>query len=1549
MLKMSGQSVKGYELRERIGAGGFGAVYKAYQPLVRRDVAIKVILPQYVNQPDFIRRFESEAQLIARLEHPFIVPLYDYWREPDGAYLVMRWLPGGSLRDKIKKGPMAVDAVSRVLDQIASGLAVAHRRGVVHRDIKPDNILLDEEHNAYLADFGIAKHQSISSPEATGIVAGSPAYLPPEQFTSEEPTAQGDIYSLGIMLFELLVGEVPYSDSSMSGMIYRKLNEPIPELDIKRPELAAHPILDTVLKRACALSPRDRYPDVSSLAEAFRQAANVAQVSDVLAPLGTGVWESSTSRDTTLLDLSGNTLILTDDLVLDESTTLIDIPVEKQIALENPYKGLRAFQEADAADFFGRASLVDQLVERLCEPHPFARFLAVVGPSGSGKSSVVKAGLIPRLRTGALPNSANWYYVEMAPGPSPLVELGTALRSIAVNPPGDLEQQLATDTAGLARLVNQIVPEGTELVLVIDQFEEVFTLLQDEPQRVHLMRALIQAVTDPNSRIRIIVTLRADFYDRPLMYPGFSDALRKRTEVVIPLTPEELRETILRPAQRVQLGLEAGLIDAIVGDVASQPGALPLLQYALTDLYETCKGHPLTLRAYREGGQVMGALARRADEIYHGLGDDGRESARQLLLRLVTLGEGVEDTRRRAQWAELPDDDETRRVIDVMARYRLLTIDRDPITRSPTVEVAHEALIRTWERLREWLQTSREDLRTQRRLAAAATEWQNAKRDPSFLASGARLEQFGEWSKKTTIALNRNETEYLRTSLAERDRQARAEEARKAREAATARLARNFQRVTAVLAIVGVLAVGAGIFAGVRASDAEQRVSLAAQTLTPVPQTLVAAQSTLSASNIRATEIARQVQRGERRIDALQIASSANLLLASDAGNAELAALLSISSLRTEYTYQAEAASWDAASRLASIRRYTGHSQGILAVAYSPDGKQILTGSADNTAILWDVQTGAQLRTFKGHTAIISGVAFSPDGKQILTGSADKTARLWDVQTGTEIRQFKGHTEAITAVSFSSDGKRVLTGSQDMTARLWDAQTGTEIRQFKGHTGKVNAAAMSSDGKRVLTGSDDKLAIWWNADTGEQIRAFREAKAPILAVAISANNKVAALSSADAYLSLWDATTDSVGFNLELSNDVIYGLAFSPDGSVLLGAGDNHSIVAFPGTLPTSEPQSEQAKTLRAPFSGHDGRVTSVAFSPDGKTFVSGSEDGTARLWRADMSSLFRETAPQPSELHGVSVSPDGKFLLTAGGDGEVQLWDAATLANVRTFSGHEDAVTAALFTPDGKRVFTTSWDKTARLWDAQTGAEIRKFEGHTDYILCAALSPDGKWAVTGSTDRTARVWDLESGQTLRTLTGHAGQINAVVVSSDGKRILTGSADKTARLWDAQTGALIQTLTLTDSEVTVVAFSPDAKLILAGSSNGTVQLWSADGSVVGQLSGHTGAVSAAVFSPDGKLILTGGADKTARLWDVQSRTEIRRFTRHGGPVLGAAFSPDGQALFTVGNDGMVHRWDTRLDDWITQVCGLVLRDYTTQERSQYALSGSQATCPQFAK
>ena len=740
-----GLAIRGYELREQIGEGAFGVAYRAYQPAVGREVAIKVIRPALANDPNFIRRFEAEAQLVARLEHPHIVPMYDYWREPDAAYLVMRLMRGGSLAEVLAERALSPAQATAVADQLSAALDVAHRSGVVHRDIKPANVLIDDDGNAYLCDFGIAVgDDGEPSGDGSGTSTLTPPYASPEQLDHEPITATSDVYSLGVVMAQALTG-LPGGVEQIRGVL--------------------PPPVARVIDRATAPDASLRYDRVTTFAADLHRA------------LG------------------------------DE-----DPSVGPVADVANPYKGLRAFDAADAAEFYGRERLVDRLVAHLGSSGPGGRFLAVVGPSGSGKSSVVKAGLLPAVRRGALPQSSRWFIAQMTPAPHPFDALESELLSVAVHPPASLFEVLAGSERGLTKALRSVLPaDDSQLLLVIDQFEELFTQVAPSVAK-QFLDVLVNAITADHSRLRVVVTLRADFYDRPLRHRGIGELFHDGTQVITPMTPDQLERAVTGPVEPLGISFEPALIAELVRDVLDRPGALPLLQYTLTELFDHRQGNRITNAAYRELGGVSGALVKRAEGLLTGLDDSTRDAARQVFLRLVTFGDdGDDETRRRVLQNELEQLDiapgDVRAVLDTFGRHRLLSFDCDAVTRGPTVEIAHEALLTEWTRLGAWMDDARQDVRNQRRLADAMREWDAAGRDDQYLLRDGRLELLNGWASTTTLRLSKPEQAYLDASVAERDRAAANERARQRR--INRRLRRSLIAAVCLIA----LAAGAGLFA----------------------------------------------------------------------------------------------------------------------------------------------------------------------------------------------------------------------------------------------------------------------------------------------------------------------------------------------------------------------------------------------------------------------------------------------------------------------------------------------------------------------------------------------------------------------------------------------------------------------------------------------------------------------------------------------------------------------------------------------------------------
>jgi WD40 repeat protein/class 3 adenylate cyclase len=1283
------------------------------------------------------------------------------------------------------------------------------------------------------------------------------------------------------------------------------------------------------------------------------------------------------------------------------------------VRVHNPYKGLRAFQETDAPDFFGREALTERLLMRMNEDVPLTRFLAVVGPSGSGKSSLVRAGLVPALRRGGVrgvAGSNRWLVVEVLPGAHPLEEVDAVLCNIAANPPATLMELLKDDERGLIRAVKRVLPrdESVELVLVIDQFEEVFTLVEDEPTRVHFLESLYQAVTDERSRLRVVVTLRADFFDRPLLYPDPGELMRQRTAVVLPLSAEELERAIVRPASQMGVASEPELIAAIIKDVGEQPGALPLLQYALTELFERRdqQTNSMTVAGYRESGGVLGALARRADELYEGLSDEEREACRQLFLRLITLGEGVEDTRRRVRRAELASITQDKKaldgVIDLYGRYRLLTFDSDPITNGPTVEVAHEALIRSWSKLREWLDASRADLRTQRQLMGEATEWERSNKDPSYLATGARLAQFEALAEGADrpggVALTAAERAYLAASIEERDRQEKAEQQRQERELELARqaaeqaqqaaqsaqqavkaqrsAASRLRYLVAGLAIFLAVAIGLSGFAVYQGQTAQANATRADQSATDANTQRQVAQSNAAtavanqneAQHSQATAVAseNQAKANLQLSEAQRLAAEANRVNSQN-GISDLVALLAIRSLASTYTPQGDAMLQAASRQYYPFRRFPG----ITAPALS-DGKHLMgLQPSEGVVSVIDNETGEQVYSMPWGT----NWNRTADDKYILTWDNDWIVHTWDTLTGKELYHsprppsLPGYIVGRGAGEGVIDASHVVWSSPDQkTAVVWDLAAGKEATRLTFPSAPTSGCTFSNcislDGKYYLTGHGDGTVRIWDLHSGATAALVR---------VLTAQGR----------------------------SDSIHSVTFSQDGKLVVAEYNSptNSVVVWnaqTGVEVVDLPDAEAASTLNK-----------QSISSDGKYLLTMGNDGVVRLWDLTTKAAVKSFRDHPVGAYWVQFMPgsgDRQFL-NFGADANTQLWevdpqpqypeytdsggayeqlpgyiigsslDGKSMVVIDTQSGKElhritFPTSPSWFSWPGARYFATSVSGTSgsgtgtatvwdQVWDTKTVNQVASFAVPNENIF--QPSHDDKYVVSGATDGVVALWDVQTSKMVRDFKGFTStiSISSADISADDKYVVAASnqaasQDKSIRIWDAQSGQLVQRIAGRDAVVQLVYFTLDGKSVVSVYVDGIGIVWDVQtGKELHRFSiannvgiGSNISVSYITSADMRYLAILVGGERTASVIDVQSGQEVRRISSPDQGLGFVGFSIDDTRLLVNYQDGAI--WQTDLDyhDTIKYVCAqLGGRDFTDQERVQYSIADNQPTCP----
>ncbi|ONI89312.1 hypothetical protein ALI144C_05040 [Actinosynnema sp. ALI-1.44] len=1159
-----------------------------------------------------------------------------------------------------------------------------------------------------------------------------------------------------------------------------------------------------------------------------------------------------------------------------------------------PYRGLAAFETEDADWFFGRQQTTATLAGRLGESVRSALPLVVFGASGAGKSSVLRAGLVPALASGAVPvpGSPDWPVLVATPTAHPVDMLAERVAKLLGASDTGLREGLRSGRfrSGLRAALG---PQRSRLVLVIDQFEEVFTLCEDESDRRSFIEALCSAAEPADNPPAVVVLgVRADFYDHCLAYPQLLTAVQDNQFAVGAMSGPEVAEAITAPAIRAELDLEPGLVEVLLRDLGLdhgtaqgqcgyQPGALPLLSHALLATWQQRTHHRLTVAGYQHTGGISGALAATAEHVYTSLNPAGQRAARQLLLRLVRVGEDGTDTRRRADRAAVvghaSDQAAAMTALETMAAARLVSLDQQ------TVEITHEVLLRAWPRLHGWLTEDRAGLRTHHQLTEATSAWAALGRDPGALYRGSRLVTAQEWASTNENALTEPERQFLADSTA----------AETAERDASRRRTRRLRQLVALLSVLLVLAGTSVGYATHAERQAEKQRDIA-----------LARKAAGDAAILRDTDPAL----------AIQLSLAAHRL----APTAETRDNL-LSTFITPY-----------ASRL------IGHTAEVPGVAVGPDSRLVATASADRTARLWDateIRHPRELATLP-HTELLKGVTFTPDGR-ILATVGDRAVRLWDITDPRQPRSLAAldHPNTVNSVAFNPDGRIAASVGDDRTARVWDLSDPRTPRQLANLPGRRDAiwfATFSPDGRLLVT-TGDTVRLW---DVGDPQRprelgtlvghAERQA---VAAVAFHPDNRIVATASDDHTLRLWDISDPQAPQGIATltgHTGSVHSVAFSPDGQILASTGEttrlwNVADPRHPGAMATL-------------FGG----VYSVAFSRDGAMLATAGGDHTARLWNLRELPLTGHT----DVVGEATFSPDGRLLASPSRDHTVRLWDTTgprLRKPVAVLTGHTHVVRGAVFSPDGRTVASSSDDGTVRLWDitdAHAPRMITVLGPHTGEISGIAFSPDGRVLATGGM-RTAALWDvtdLKHPRELSRLDGYPQMVWYLAFSPDGRTLLSNSGgDSSIRLWNVTDPAHPRQLPFPFGHTDTGAALRRDGLLLATTPNGNsnddlVRLVDlSDPSQpreVATLTGHAALIYSARFSPDGRILATAGADNTARLWDVTDPRHPRplaTFTNPAGAVTYATFSPDGRTLATSTNQ-TITLLATDIDEVSARVC-----------------------------
>jgi len=1548
-----------YEVLETLGVGGEARVVRALDHRHERPVALKI---RRVRDGEGRESLLREARLLLGLQpHPALPLVREDFFVDDEYVVAMDWVDGTDLaRILAERGApgLAPSSVVAYLAEAADALMFLHTREppIVHGDVKPANLILTRGGHVKLVDFGLS-----STPLMLGRRSGTPGYRAPELATGSAPSRASDVYGLAATAFALLTGAPPQGvlpawegiDPALAEQLETAIRLGLTTDPARRPATPGELVerlragwgatlpagvttfcLSDIVSSA-ALWEQDPGAMATALVRhdelvagavesqggrflkskgegdatfsVFGSASDAVRAAIVATrALGAEPWPHAWSITTRFgihtgeaerrdgdyfgpaVNLAarvrgagggGEILLsqLTAELTakhLPAGYSLVDLgslhavsgPGVIAPATLCPYRGLLAFDADDRAFFFGREAVLASVVERLAP----RRLLALVGASGSGKSSLLRAGLIASVGAGELPGVTS-----------------TRLVHPDARPPAAIDGDAAT-------------------LVVVDHFEELYTLCDDPAARERFIDALLG---HPGP---VAIAVRADFYGELSTDPELANAVASNQILLGAMSEDELRRAVTEPARLAGLRLEPGLVDVVLGEVAGQPGALPLLSHALRATWERRDGRTLTVDAYRAGGGVTSAVAQSADALVEAVPAGERHLLRNMFLRLTELGDGVEDTRRRVPIDELvPQDGPGDAVRDLLGRFadaRLLTLGEG------TVEVAHEVLIREWPTLRGWLEEDREGLRLHRRLGDAARTWEAAGRDPTDLYRGTRLGAALEWAQGHHDALNAAERAFLDASVAESERERRVQ-------------IRANRRLRALLAGAGVLlaaAVVAGLLAFRESDNARD-----------------------SARTADAQRLGAQALIDDRLDRSLLLAQAGRVLDDTAVTRSHLLSAL----VRPP----------------GAVGVMQGGGDPLYALAVSPDGRMLATGGESGSLLRFDPRSRRRIGRPIQMGGPILTLDFSPDGKLLVgtaVGGRREVVRLIDPATGRTVRDIEfsdprsGEGYGFTDVRFAAGGGTVVVTTffgaagrppHPAHVRRFDVRSGRQLGRVL-RVGRPDTAAPVVGARRdrlVLTGTAENAT--YVVDTAT-LRVRQRIPGGAFTAGLSLDGRRAALGGEDGTVTLLDLRTGKRRRLADRHDGRVQELAFSADGRTLTTVGDDGRGLAW----------DLRRGSVRETLTGHSGRVTHVNVSDDGRSLFTTGFDSRIIAW--DVAGDRRLAQPFPGGnplgeglVPALAVSTDGRRLAAGLRGGGVRLRDARTLRLRGELPGIEgDAVLAVEFSPDGRTMAVTGSGGSVELRDASSGRRTRPplpgarpgvaAPRSPNWVPLPAsdaqaldFSPDGDRLAVADLLGNVRVLDVRSGRVHDGPPLPTGAIS-LSYSPDGELLAIGLANHGTELRNGRSLRVVAHLSNGAGEDAdrAVRFSPDGRLLAVTSNDGYTQLWDvASRRRAGRrLTGHEGGVLGAEFSPDGRMLATTAGDGAAILWDVASRRALGTLP---GPLgwVSARFAPDGRQLFVLRDSGDAERWEVDPDAWSEYACRVAGRELTRAEWSEF--------------
>lgn len=1200
-----------------------------------------------------------------------------------------------------------------------------------------------------------------------------------------------------------------------------------------------------------------------------------------------------------------------------------------------PYRGLFAFREEDAKFFFGR----EKFTERLKEVVQTKPLVAVIGPSGSGKSSVVFAGLIPQLRS-----AQTWLINSFRPGDRPFHNLAAKLVPLLENHQSETDQlaevknlarKLQEGELTLRDVVQRILEKnsGIRLLLVADQFEELYALCPHEEERQCFLHGLLEAVSTQSQNntldFTLIIALRADFYAQALLYRPFSDALQQHANLTLgPLNSQELQEVVKKPAQELGVQIENGLTERILEVVSKQPGNLPLLQFALTQLWKRQKDSKLTHTAYEKIGGVEESLARHADEVYGNFKDKQQQRVQQVLIQLVSPGDGTEDTRRQATRRQVGEDNWD--IVTSLANARLVVTGQSDATGEETVEMAHEALIRAWEPLRHWMDSARKFRIWQEELRFEVRQWKNCNKDESALLRGSVLLEAKKWIKDPLGVINQEEKVFIQDSQKLQEREL------------TERKRRKLLTIIACILIILSILIAVG---SIVQSEQDQNRTILARNLISQAELTSKQDKNLQISVALATEAINQ----DLHVAAEQVLY--NILPRLPRSSSTLAyqhSIVDAVAFSPNGKYLATAGlkrntdksgKPDSHGNVCVWKINNGklnhkplsceeHEDSVNAVVFSQDEKYLATASLDGSACRWEIASSS-LKKIKcipphkdTHKDNKSAVVFSPNGNYLATAGANETINLrnWNDDKLVSREQ---PSDYVKAIAFSPNGSYVAKVSLNGIGYVWDVNMNKLLAKFGSQKDAVNAIAFSPNSEYIATVGSGKTVGVWETTSGKQVTELGDHKNTVVAVAFSPNSEYLVTASLDGIVRLWHKWKTKDSKPIELKHEgAVTAVTFSPDGKYLATASSDNTGRVWEITSAEITSAEITSPIKAAAFMIHKDGVNAVVFSPDGKYVATGSLDGTARLWEISGDRPFKFMVHKDTvKSVAFSQDKDSKYLATASNENIVRIWGTNTSEKLYDLP-HQEPVTDVAFSPNNKYLATVSNNKDIHVWERTNNKKnlfVQKpyLLQHQANVNAIVFSPDSNYIATASLDGNARIWEITNGKRLCEMP-HKGSVTNVTFSSDGEDLATASRDNIARVWRKwnHTCVKVKPVELQHTAfVEAVAFSPNGKYLVTGGRDSTARVWEIDKKPLEPLVKlhNRGPVTAVTFSPSNsnEYLATLSNDNTVRVWRdwKTNRSKATFEIEHETPLTTMHFSHDGKYLATASTDGTACVWE----------------------------------------